>query len=135
MGTRGRGDTGKGWENAVWSSASMGFSFQVALSIFNVILINEFPDYRADREAGKLTLVARFGVAKMSRLYALISAGVWGSYIFSVKMGIPVKALLFFSKVSFIVDMFYRHIKIEDEYSQYKFNNELDDSIFESEQT
>ncbi len=71
----------------------------IALSIFNVILINEFPDYWADREAGKLTLVARFGMAKMSKLYALISAGVWGSYIFAVKMGIPVKALLFFSPV------------------------------------
>lgn len=71
----------------------------IALSIFNVILINEFPDYWADRESGKLTLVARFGKAKMSKLYALISLGVWGSYIFAVKMGVPVKALLFFSPV------------------------------------
>ncbi len=71
----------------------------IALSIFNVILINEFPDYWADREAGKLTLVARFGKAKMSKVYALISLGAWGSYIFAVKMGVPVKALLFFSPV------------------------------------
>jgi 1,4-dihydroxy-2-naphthoate octaprenyltransferase len=67
----------------------------IAFSIFNVILINEFPDYLADRETGKRNLVVRFGKAKMSKLYALTSGAIWMSYMLSVKSGIPAKALLF----------------------------------------
>ena len=35
-------------------------------------------------------------------------------------------------KVGFLVDLFYRTISIKETYSEYKFNNQLDDSIFES---
>ena len=71
----------------------------IAFSIFNVILINEFPDYMADREAGKQNLVVRFGKKKMSRIYVLISLAIWISFILSIGAGIPIKALLFFSPI------------------------------------
>lgn len=48
-------------------------SLPVALSIFNVILINEFPDYRADLETGKRTLVVRCGKDMMGRLYCIVA--------------------------------------------------------------
>ena len=48
-------------------------SLPVGFSIFNVILINEFPDEEADRMIGKKTLVVRFGKEKMSDLYLGIS--------------------------------------------------------------
>lgn len=44
-------------------------SIPVGLSIFNVILINEFPDEEADRRVGKRTLVVRFGKERMIDLY------------------------------------------------------------------
>jgi 1,4-dihydroxy-2-naphthoate octaprenyltransferase len=44
-------------------------SIPVGLSIFNVILINEFPDEEADRAIGKRNLVVRFGKEKMTDLY------------------------------------------------------------------
>ncbi len=77
---------------------------------------------------------AEFAPAKMPRVIkdmemSLTYSEVQG-YWMPVKFEMDMKI-----KVSFIIDMFYRHIKIEDEYSQYKFNNKLDDSIFESEQT
>lgn len=72
-------------------------SLPIALSIFNVILINEFPDYIADREAGKRNLVVRFGTSNMSKLYALISFAMCISFTISIKAGIPFKALWFFS--------------------------------------
>jgi 1,4-dihydroxy-2-naphthoate octaprenyltransferase len=44
-------------------------SIPVGLSIFNVILINEFPDEEADRAIGKRNLVVRFGKERMTDLY------------------------------------------------------------------
>jgi 1,4-dihydroxy-2-naphthoate octaprenyltransferase len=48
-------------------------SLPVGFSIFNVILINEFPDDEADRVVGKRTLVVRFGKERMGDLYAGLS--------------------------------------------------------------
>jgi 1,4-dihydroxy-2-naphthoate octaprenyltransferase len=48
-------------------------SIPVGLSIFNVILINEFPDEEADRAIGKRTLVVRFGKERMADLYMGLS--------------------------------------------------------------
>ena len=67
----------------------------IAFSIFNVILINEFPDYVADKKAGKQNLVVRFGKKRMSRIYVLMNVAIWLSFILSIRAGIPVMALLF----------------------------------------
>jgi 1,4-dihydroxy-2-naphthoate octaprenyltransferase len=48
-------------------------SIPVGLSIFNVILINEFPDEEADRAIGKKNLVVRFGKERMGDLYTGLS--------------------------------------------------------------
>ena len=44
-------------------------SIPISLSVFNVILINEFPDEEADRAVGKRTLVVRFGKERIGDLY------------------------------------------------------------------
>jgi 1,4-dihydroxy-2-naphthoate octaprenyltransferase len=62
-------------------------SIPVGLSIFNVILMNEFPDEEADRAIGKKNLVVRYGKERMGDLYMGLSilAGlyfikmIWGS--------------------------------------------------------
>jgi 1,4-dihydroxy-2-naphthoate octaprenyltransferase len=48
-------------------------SIPVGLSIFNVILINEFPDEEADRAIGKKNLVVRFGKERTGDLYVGLS--------------------------------------------------------------
>lgn len=48
-------------------------SIPIGFSIFNVILINEFPDEEADRRIGKRTLVVRFGKERMMDLYMGLS--------------------------------------------------------------
>ena len=48
-------------------------SIPVGLSIFNVILINEFPDEKADRAVGRKNLVVRFGKERMGDLYIGLS--------------------------------------------------------------
>jgi 1,4-dihydroxy-2-naphthoate octaprenyltransferase len=56
-------------------------SIPVGLSIFNVILINEFPDEEADRTIGKRNLVVRFGKERMGDLYSGLSILIGLSFI------------------------------------------------------
>jgi 1,4-dihydroxy-2-naphthoate octaprenyltransferase len=88
--------TGKITELVHWVSIPIG------LSIFNVILINQFPDYQADRKVGKRNLVVRFGKRSSIILYSMISAVSWLSYIFAVKAGIPAKAFWLFLPIFFL---------------------------------
>jgi 1,4-dihydroxy-2-naphthoate octaprenyltransferase len=81
-------------------------SIPVGLSIFNVILINEFPDEEADRAIGKKNLVVRFGKERMGDLYTGLSilTGfsfvkiIWGTgqtpYWLLVLSGVPTLLIL-----------------------------------------
>jgi 1,4-dihydroxy-2-naphthoate octaprenyltransferase len=71
-------------------------SLPIGLSIFNVILLNEFPDYLADAATGKKNLVVRLGPERASVLYGLVSAGGWVSMWLSVRHGVPARALWFY---------------------------------------
>jgi 1,4-dihydroxy-2-naphthoate octaprenyltransferase len=51
-------------------AAGLGFALMVA----NVLYINQFPDIRADRQAGKRTVVVRLGAGPARWGYALIAA-------------------------------------------------------------
>jgi 1,4-dihydroxy-2-naphthoate octaprenyltransferase len=56
-------------------------SIPVGLSIFNVMLINEFHDEEADRAIGKRNLVVRFGKERMGDLYVGISIMVGLTFV------------------------------------------------------
>ena len=64
-----------------FSGQAFLLSIPVGLSIFNVILINEFPDEEADRAIGKRNLVVRFGRVRMSDLYLGLSILIGLSFI------------------------------------------------------
>ncbi len=64
-------------------------SIPVGLSIFNVILINEFPDYEADRLSGKRNLVVRIGKKNSSFIYLLSTILVWLFFCLSLLKGVP----------------------------------------------
>jgi len=49
------------------------FALPQALSIFNVILFNEFPDYEPDRTVGKQNLVVRWGRERAAKIYGLMA--------------------------------------------------------------
>ncbi len=66
------------------------FSIPVGLSIFNVILINEFPDEEADRAVGKRNLVVRFGKERMADLYMGLSILAGLSFIKVLMVSGPV---------------------------------------------
>ena len=72
--------------------AAHWMSVPIGLSIFNVILLNEFPDYPADLSAGKANLTVRLGPEKAARLYVLVSVAVWLSFLLSLGHAMPLRA-------------------------------------------
>lgn len=65
----------------------------IGLSIYNVILLNEFPDYQADLSASKNNLTVRLGRVNAARLYGLVSLGSWVAMLLSVRAGVPTRAM------------------------------------------
>ncbi len=54
-------------------SSTVAFaSLPLAFLVTNIILINEFPDFESDREAGKRQLVVRLGTGKARYLYLVM---------------------------------------------------------------
>jgi len=71
-----------------WIAAPIG------LSIFNVILLNEFPDFPADREAGKRNLAVRIGLERAAWLYAISSVASWITMWLAVRQGVSRRVLM-----------------------------------------
>jgi 1,4-dihydroxy-2-naphthoate octaprenyltransferase len=71
-------------------------SLPIGLTIFNVILLNEFPDYAADLATDKKNMTVRLGRARASTLYALIGLGSWVSMFLSWRQGVPARVLWFY---------------------------------------
>jgi 1,4-dihydroxy-2-naphthoate octaprenyltransferase len=71
----------------------------VGLTIVNVIVLNEFPDYQADLATGKANLVVRLGRERAAYLYGLISLLSWGAVLLSPLQGIPSRIVWFYAPV------------------------------------
>ena len=68
----------------------------IGLSIFNVILLNEFPDYEADKATDKKNLLCRIGKQNGNNLYIAISLLSSLAMLTSPFWGIPFKAIFFY---------------------------------------
>jgi len=71
-------------------------SIPISLSVFNVILMNEFSDEEADRAIGKRTLVVRFGRETMGDLYMGCSILTAFSFIKAILVAGQAPLWLFF---------------------------------------
>ena len=74
-------------------------SVPIGLTIFNVILLNEFPDYPADRAAGKRNLAVRIGQERAAILYGLINVASWCAVLLTLGHGVPRQAAWFYLPV------------------------------------
>jgi 1,4-dihydroxy-2-naphthoate octaprenyltransferase len=74
-------------------------SIPIACTIFNVILINEFPDYPADLIEGKKNLVIRLGKNAAALLYIAMTVIAWIAFGLSVSQGLPAVTFLFYLPV------------------------------------
>jgi 1,4-dihydroxy-2-naphthoate octaprenyltransferase len=61
----------------------------VALTIFNVILLNEFPDFEADRDTDKRNLVVRMGLKQSAVMYSLVAIASWFTMTPTLAVGFP----------------------------------------------
>lgn len=61
----------------------------IGLTIFNVILVNEFPDYPADLEAAKTNLTVRLGRERAATLYSLVNVGSVLATLLTLSQGVP----------------------------------------------
>jgi 1,4-dihydroxy-2-naphthoate octaprenyltransferase len=68
----------------------------IGLSIINVILLNEFPDYEADKATDKKNLLYRIGKQKGIILYMAISLLTSLTMLTSVFWGVPFKVIYFY---------------------------------------
>jgi 1,4-dihydroxy-2-naphthoate octaprenyltransferase len=74
----------------------------IGLSIFNVILLNEYPDYHADKLTGKKNMVARLGKEKATYLYTIIAIGSWITALFTLIFGVPYTMLILYVPIVLI---------------------------------
>ncbi len=67
----------------VWLSVALG------LAIADFLVVNEFPDARADAQAGKRTLVVRLGRTRSATLFAAMAAAAFGALLLAPLAGAP----------------------------------------------
>jgi len=89
------------------------------IMLFSMIIINEIPDVEEDKKAGKLTLVARFGINAGIKLYILS----WICTYIAIALGLILSILPIFSVITFIpLPLTIRSIKtLKENYSNPKF--------------
>ena len=68
----------------------------IGFSIFNVILLNEFPDYEADIAAGKKNLLGRIGKQKSKVVYVIFNLLTCLTMLISPCFGIPFQVIYFY---------------------------------------
>ncbi len=74
---------------------AVGASLPLAFLVAAILYINQFPDYEADREAGKRTLVVKLGRWRARPVFAALLAGGFFSLLVGVWLElIPLLALL-----------------------------------------
>ena len=71
----------------------------VGITIFNVIFLNEFPDYVGDRAMGKRNLLVRMGIRRGPMIYVAASALAVIATVFSLGAGVPLRALYLYVPV------------------------------------
>lgn len=71
----------------------------IGLTIFNVILLNEFLDYAADLAAGKRNLTVRLGRERAVIVYDVVAIASWAVVFLSVISGVPLKVWWFYLPV------------------------------------
>ena len=76
-------------QTGTFSLMPMLVSIPIGISIFLVILINEFPDYTSDRASGKNNLVVRLGRDRAALLYAILSVICFLTIVLGTLAGIP----------------------------------------------
>ena len=91
----------------------------IGLTIFNVILLNEFPDYAADSATGKRNLLSRLGKKNGNVLYIAFSLLASATMLASPFWGIPFKVVYFYLPI-LIISLFIIFMMMRGKYEDKK---------------
>ena len=86
-------------------------SIPVGCTIFNVILLNEFPDYQADSQTGKRNLVVRLGRERAYRIYGGVTLLAFFSFFALVLAGLPLQLPIVAAPFYLIGGIIYRELR------------------------
>ncbi|MEN8214846.1 MAG: 1,4-dihydroxy-2-naphthoate octaprenyltransferase [Pseudomonadota bacterium] len=78
--------------------AALIAALPLAILVMAILYINEFPDYAADKKAGKNTLIVRLGKVRARPIYALLI----GLCFIAIALGVMYNSLPLFSLVSLL---------------------------------
>ncbi len=96
----------------------------IGLTIFNVILLNEFPDYEADMATDKKNLLYRFGKKNGNFLYIVFSLLASATVLASPFFGIASKIVYFYLPV-LIISLFIVAMMLRGKYEDKKMLEKL----------
>jgi 1,4-dihydroxy-2-naphthoate octaprenyltransferase len=91
----------------------------IGLTIFNVILLNEFPDYAADKATDKRNLLNRLGKKNGNVLYVTFSLLASATMLASPFWGIPFKVVYFYLPI-LIISLFIIVMMLRGKYEDKK---------------
>jgi 1,4-dihydroxy-2-naphthoate polyprenyltransferase len=74
----------------------------IACAVANIILINEYPDYLADKQAGKLNILVRIGKEKGAIIYLCLALSGTGTFLLALAKGLPGLSAVFYVPVFII---------------------------------
>jgi 1,4-dihydroxy-2-naphthoate octaprenyltransferase len=94
-----------------FSTGVLLVSLPLGVLIAAFLWINEFPDYAADREAGKRTLVVRLGRRRGARVFAVIVAAAFAFLALLPLWGMPRGVLLGLAGLPFAVAASWRLLR------------------------
>lgn len=87
-------------------------SLPIACSVVNIILINEYPDYPADKQVAKQNILVRIGKEKGAWLYAFLVCAAAGTFFLALAQGLPILAAGFYLPVlALAVTLAYQMLK------------------------
>ncbi|MFQ6077746.1 MAG: prenyltransferase [Thermodesulfobacteriota bacterium] len=86
-------------------------SFPIGCTIFNVILLNEFPDYQGDSQSGKKNLVVRLGRDYASKIYGVVTLLAWIFLVLSLFAGAPVHLAILATPLYLMGGKIYRELQ------------------------
>ncbi len=96
----------------------------IGITIFNVILLNEFPDYEADKATGKKNLLYRLGKKSGNFIYITFSLLASVAVIASPFWGIPFKIVYFYLPV-LIISLYIVVMMLHGKYEDKKISEKL----------
>jgi 1,4-dihydroxy-2-naphthoate octaprenyltransferase len=84
----------------------------IACAVANIILINEYPDYPADKQVSKQNILVRIGKEKGAVLYTWLVVTGAGTFFLALAKGFPIASAVFYFPVLIIsVSLAYQMLK------------------------